>query len=141
MVNFRDDEIVLSDILVWKWNIRADVYYSAWPVRTMIRQRGIWRIPRRVFRENIPRIKIVRPILHAASSREYRCCSHTRAEKMAIILRIVRWDRISLMSRATTNRSFYQKFAVYLHFLEKNLGSSICKMLIFYIKFIYIKCI
>lgn len=53
----------------------------------------------------MPRIKIVRPILHAACSREYHCYSHASAEKMVIILRIVHREiKIHLDSNTYVSR-------------------------------------
>lgn len=83
--NSRDDEIFLSDTLVRNRNIPAGVrvYYSALargadrPVRTMIRQRGIWRIPRRAFFESTSlrgSYKNSSPdITRGSLAREYRC--------------------------------------------------------------------
>lgn len=84
--------------LVRNRNIRAYVIAS-WTARTMIRQRGIWRIPRRVFREHNPchayknsLPDITRGLAHANTGADF----HTSAEKNGdnALHRIPRWNAL-----------------------------------------------
>lgn len=81
--NCRDDEIFLSDTLGRNRNIRAFGYYSARArgQDAMIRQRGIWRIPRRAFFRESTSLRgsyknsspDINTRLARARTREYRC--------------------------------------------------------------------